>query len=87
MPARSITLASRSRQVVNLRLPIAVGSVLAGLLSFAYLWAISMHNVPLAFALSLLMWGVVYQGYNAVFPSFYPEMFPTRTRVSGNGKP
>jgi Na+/melibiose symporter-like transporter len=29
------------------------------------------------------MWGVVYQGYNAVFPSFYPEMFPTRTRVSG----
>jgi Na+/melibiose symporter-like transporter len=39
--------------------------------------------VPLAFTLSLLMWGVVYQGYNAVFPSFYPEMFPTRTRVSG----
>ena len=29
------------------------------------------------------MWGVVYQGYNAVFPSFYPELFPTRTRVSG----
>jgi hypothetical protein len=28
------------------------------------------------------MWGVVYQGYNAVFPSFYPELFPTRTRVS-----
>jgi hypothetical protein len=25
---------------------------------------------------------VVYQGYNAVFPSFYPELFPTRTRVS-----
>ncbi len=29
-----------------------------------------------------LMWGVVYQGYNAIFPSFYPELFPTRTRVS-----
>jgi len=29
------------------------------------------------------MWGVVYQGYNAIFPSFYPELFPTRTRVSG----
>jgi hypothetical protein len=28
------------------------------------------------------MWGVVYQGYNAIFPSFYPELFPTRTRVS-----
>jgi len=25
---------------------------------------------------------VVYQGYNAVFPSFYPELFPTRARVT-----
>ena len=31
----------------------------------------------------MLMWGVVYQGYNAVFPSFYPELFPTQTRVTG----
>ena len=68
---------------VGRRLPMAAGSVLAGLLSFAYLYAISIHSVWLAFVLSLLMWGVVYQGYNAVFPSFYPEMFPTRTRVSG----
>ncbi len=59
------------------------GSLISGLLSFAYLYAISIHSVPLAVAMSLLMWGVVYQGYNAVFPSFYPEMFPTRTRVSG----
>jgi hypothetical protein len=29
------------------------------------------------------MWGVVFQGYNAVYPSFFPEMFPTRIRVSG----
>ena len=68
---------------IGRRMPMAVGSVLAGLLSFAYLYAISIHSVPLAFILSLLMWGVVYQGYNAVFPSFYPEMFPTRTRVTG----
>ena len=26
--------------------------------------------------------GRVYQGYNAIFPSFYPELFPTRTRVT-----
>ena len=57
--------------------------MLAGLLTFAYLYAISIKNVPLAFVLSILMWGVVYQGYNAVFPSFYPELFPTRARVSG----
>jgi MFS family permease len=62
--------------------PIVVGALLSGLLSFGYLYAISIHHVPLAIAMSLLMWGVVYQGYNAVFPSFYPELFPTRTRVS-----
>src|ERR1700728_3417005 len=60
-----------------------VGALGAGLLAFAYLHAISIRNVPLAFLLSVLMWGVVYQGYNAVFPSFYPELFPTRARVSG----
>ncbi|KAB0633716.1 MFS transporter [Burkholderia latens] len=62
--------------------PIIVGALLSGLLAFAYLYAISIHNVPFAFVMSLLMWGVVYQGYNAVFPSFYPELFPTRSRVS-----
>ncbi len=68
---------------VGRRLPIVVGALASGLLSFGYLYAISIHNMPLAFVMSILMWGVVYQGYNAVFPSFYPEMFPTRTRVSG----
>jgi MFS family permease len=67
---------------IGRRLPLIVGAVGAGLLSFGYLYAISIHNVPLAVLSSLLMWGVVYQGYNAVFPSFYPELFPTRTRVS-----
>jgi len=62
--------------------PMIVGALVSGLLSFGYLYAISIHNVPLAITMSLLMWGVVYQGYNAVFPSFYPELFPTRTRVS-----
>jgi MFS family permease len=61
---------------------IIVGAIGSGLLSFAYLYAISIKNIPLAIVMSLLMWGVVYQGYNAIFPSFYPELFPTRTRVS-----
>ena len=61
---------------------IIVGSIGSGLLSFAYLYAISTKNIPLAIAMSLLMWGAVYQGYNAIFPSFYPELFPTRTRVT-----
>ncbi|SAL77723.1 MFS transporter [Caballeronia telluris] len=67
---------------IGRRLPVMVGAIGSGLLSFGYLWAISIHNVPLAIVMSLLMWGVVYQGYNAIFPSFYPELFPTRSRVS-----
>jgi len=62
--------------------PLIVGSLAAGLLAFGYLYAISIHNVMLAVVMSLLMWGIVYQGYNAVFSSFYPELFPTRARVS-----
>jgi MFS family permease len=65
------------------RRPLIIGGALgSGLLSFGYLYAISIHNVPLAIVMSILMWGVIYQGYNAVFPSFYPELFPTRSRVS-----
>ena len=67
---------------IGRRPPIIVGALASGALSFAYLYAISIANVPLAIVMSLLMWGVVYQGYNAVFPSFYPELFPTRTRVT-----
>jgi len=67
---------------IGRRPPIIVGALGSGLLSFAYLYAISIHNVPLAILFSLLMWGIVYQGYNAIFPSFYPELFPTRTRVT-----
>jgi MFS family permease len=62
--------------------PIIIGALCSGLLAFGYLYAISIKNVPLAIMMSLLMWGVVYQGYNAIFPSFYPELFPTRARVS-----
>lgn len=67
---------------IGRRPPIIVGALGSGLLAFGYLYAISIHSVPLAIVMSLLMWGVVYQGYNAIFPSFFPELFPTRTRVS-----
>jgi MFS family permease len=67
---------------VGRRPPIIIGAIGSGLLAFGYLYAISIASVPLAIIMSLLMWGVVYQGYNAVYPSFYPELFPTRTRVT-----
>ncbi|CAB4902585.1 MAG: MFS transporter [Actinobacteria bacterium] len=62
---------------------IIVGSLGSTAMAYAYLYAISIDNVLLAFVFALVMWGSVYQGYNAVFPSFYQELFPTRTRVTG----
>jgi MFS family permease len=67
---------------IGRRPPMIVGSLSAALLSLVYLYAISIHDVWMAIVVSLLMWGVLYQGYNAVFPSFYPELFRTRYRVS-----
>ena len=67
---------------IGRRPPIVAGALASGLLSFTYLYAISIGHVPLAVLVSLVMWGVLYQGYNAVFPSFYPELFPARTRVT-----
>jgi MFS family permease len=59
------------------------GSLSSGVLSFAYLWAISQKNVVLTVVLAILMWGVLYQMWNATFASFFQELFPTRTRVTG----
>ncbi|WP_286966130.1 MULTISPECIES: MFS transporter [Arsenicicoccus] len=67
---------------IGRRPPIIVGALGSGLLAYFYLSAISSHNVVLAIVMSILMWGIVYQGYNATFPAFYPELFPTKTRVS-----
>ena len=77
-----IPLVGNLSDKIGRRPPIIIGALGSGLLSFGYLYAISIHNVPLAIIMSLLMWGVVYQGYNAIFPSFYPELFQTRSRVS-----
>jgi MFS family permease len=77
-----IPFVGRLSDRIGRRPPIIVGSLAGGLLSFAYLYAISIRNVPLAVVLSLLMWGIAFQGYNAVYTSFFPELFPTRIRVS-----
>jgi MFS family permease len=62
---------------------VIVGALGSTLLSYAYLYAVSQQATVAAFLLAMLMWGVVYQGYNAVFPSFFQELFPTKTRVTG----
>ena len=62
---------------------IIVGALGSGVLAYAYLYFVSQANIVMAFVFAILMWGIVYQGYNAVFPSFCQELFPTRTRVTG----
>ncbi|WP_125612431.1 MFS transporter [Specibacter cremeus] len=59
------------------------GPVAAGVLAFPYLYAVSQKNVPLTVVLAVLMFGVLYQIWNATFASFFQELFPTRTRVTG----
>lgn len=60
-----------------------VGSLGSGVLSYAYLWAVSQHSVLLTFVLSVLVWGVLFQVWNATFAGFFQELFPARTRVTG----
>src|SRR5206468_597005 len=50
---------------IGRRPPVIFGTLGAGLLSFVYLYAISIKSVPLAVLISVLMWGIVYQGFNA----------------------
>jgi MFS family permease len=59
-----------------------VGCLGSGILAYPYLYFVAQGNVTMAFIFAMIMWGCVYQGYNAVFPAFYQELFPTRTRVT-----
>lgn len=62
---------------------LVIGSLGAGVLSYAYLYAISQQYVLLTVALSIAMWGVLFQMWNATFASFFQELFPTSNRVTG----
>lgn len=68
---------------IGRRPPIMVGALTSGVMAYFYLHAINAGNLGLAFLTALVMWGVMYQGYNATFPSFFPELFPARSRISG----
>ncbi|WP_113717622.1 MFS transporter [Arthrobacter dokdonensis] len=59
------------------------GPLSAGILSFFYLWAVSQKNIALTVVLAILIFGVLYQMWNASFSSFFQELFPTHTRVTG----
>ena len=61
---------------------IIVGALGSGAFSVPYLYFVDQGNVPLTMITRSSCGAVVYQGYNAVFPSFYQELFPTKTRVT-----
>jgi MFS family permease len=66
------------------RRPMFIAAVVgAGLLTFPYLYSVRQHDPVMAFGLSILLWGIVYQGCTATIASFYPELFPAGTRVTG----
>jgi MFS family permease len=66
------------------RKPVFIGgSIGCAVLIFAYLGAVSVGSYPLIFLVGILMFGVVYSATNAIWPSFYGEMFTTQVRLTG----
>nr|WP_271986603.1 MFS transporter [Pseudoclavibacter terrae] len=60
-----------------------VGSFGSGLVAIGYLTAIQSGNLVLTIVLAILMMGVLFQMWNATFATFFQELFPTQTRVTG----
>lgn len=60
-----------------------IGAIGSAVLTFAYLAAVRSGSYPLIFITGIVLFGAVYAAANAVWPSFYGEMFPARVRLSG----
>jgi MFS family permease len=66
------------------RKPVFIGGVLGcAVLIFPYFVAITTANSAAIVAATLVLSGIVYAAPNAIWPSFYAEMFETRVRYSG----
>jgi MFS family permease len=66
------------------RKPVFIGGVLGcAVLVFPYFVALTTGNTVLIFAAAMILSGVIYAAPNAIWPSFYAEMFETRVRYSG----
>ncbi|GAB2662837.1 MFS transporter [Nocardia goodfellowii] len=66
------------------RKPVFITGVLGcAVMIFVYFNAIMSGNVPLIFLAGVVLIGVCYSAPNAIWPSFYAEMFSTRVRFSG----
>ncbi len=79
----TIPIAGALSDRIGRRPLVAIGSVVPGFMTFGYLYFVATNNPVGAVVAAVLIWGVVYQCFNAVFPSFFAEQFPPRIRVSG----
>ncbi|MFS0827002.1 MFS transporter [Pseudomonas phoenicis] len=52
---------------------------------FVFLWSITTGNLALIFVSTVLLKGILYSAPNALWPSFYAEMFSIRVRYTGVG--
>jgi MFS family permease len=59
------------------------GAVASAIMTFVYFAVIETGDVPLMFLTAIVFFAFGYAAANAVWPSFYAEMFHTRTRYSG----
>jgi MFS family permease len=66
------------------RKPVFIGGVLGcAVLIFPYFMAITTASSTAILAITFVLSGIVYAAPNAIWPSFYAEMFETRVRYSG----
>jgi MFS family permease len=66
------------------RKPVFIGGVLGcAVMIFPYFMALTSGNTLAIFAAAIMISGVIYAAPNAIWPSFYAEMFETRVRYSG----
>ncbi|GGC83059.1 MFS transporter [Tersicoccus solisilvae] len=66
------------------RKPVFMAGVIgSAIMVYPYLAAVAAGNWALIFLLGVVMSGLLYSLANAVWPSFYAEMFPIRVRVTG----
>ncbi|MER5181249.1 MFS transporter [Streptomyces sp. NPDC002896] len=66
------------------RRPVWIGSAVGCVVCcVAYLWAVSVGNVPLVFVTGILFNGVCYSGMNGLWPVYFSELFAARVRYSG----
>ncbi|MDR0281380.1 MAG: MHS family MFS transporter [Paucimonas sp.] len=63
----------------------AIGSLACCVGVFLFLWSISTANLSLILFSTVLLKGVLYSAPNALWPSFYAEMFSIRVRYTGVG--